>query len=116
MDTLLTVDGPNVLDVPGAQQAVGVMAVLFAVFGVLFVSAVAFIIYTAVRRARAARSAGLDPFAGDIQLMGAAKQSQMLAPERSLEERLAEVDALLASGTITQDEHDAARARLISTL
>ena len=33
-----------------------------------------------------------------------------------MEERLAEVDALLAAGTISQDEHDAARARIIRTL
>ena len=95
------------------KPQIGIAAVLFAV---LFVCAVAFIIYSAVRRARAARAAGLDPFAGDIEVMGAVKQSQLLAPDRSMAERLTEIDALLAAGTITQDEHDAARARIISTL
>ena len=116
MSSAAIVAGQTQVDVPGGDQAMAGMGVLSAIFGVLLVAAVGLIIYSAVRRARAARAAGLDPFAGDIQLMGAAKESRLLAPERSMEERLAEVDALLAAGAISQDEHDAARARIISSL
>jgi len=116
MSTIATITEPEILDMPGAGPAIGVMGVMVGLFLLLFVSVVVFIIFTWVRRYRAAKNAGLDPFAGDIQLMGAAKDSAMLAPERSVAERLAEVDALRAAGTISADEHAAARARIISTV
>jgi hypothetical protein len=40
----------------------------------------------------------------------------VLAPQVTVEQRLAEVDGLLAAGTITAAEHDAARARILGTL
>jgi hypothetical protein len=97
---------------PGSEAADS----MFAIVPVIIIVGFVVVIGTAIYRFYAARREGLDPLAGDIQLMGAAKQSQMLAPERSLEERLAEIDTLLAAGTITQDEHDAARARIIASL
>ena len=97
---------------PGSGAADGLFTLVPAIVVIGFVV----VIGTAIYRFFAARREGLDPLAGDIQVMAAAKDSALLAPERSLEERLAEVDALLAAGTITQDEHDAARARIISTL
>lgn len=97
---------------PGSDAA----DAMFTIVPVIIVLGFVAVIGTAIYRFFAARRAGLDPLAGDIQLMGAAKDSQMLAPERSLEERLAEVDGLLAAGTITQDEHDAARARILGSL
>jgi hypothetical protein len=100
------------LPTPGSEAA----DTMFTIVPVLIVLGFVAVIGTAIYRFFAARRAGLDPFAGDIQLMGAAKDSQLLAPERSVEERLAEVDGLLAAGTISQDEHDAARARIISSL
>ena len=48
--------------------------------------------------------------------MGQAKNSAMRAPERSVADRLAEVDALRAAGTISAEEHDAARARILGTV
>ncbi|MFN8158235.1 MAG: SHOCT domain-containing protein [Candidatus Nanopelagicales bacterium] len=108
-------------DVPlPADEAIvgglGIMAVLFVLFGIFFLLVVGFIVFSASRRYRAAKAAGLDPYAGDIQLMGQAKNSAMLAPERSVADRLAEVDALRAAGTISAEEHDAARARILGTV
>ena len=100
------------LPMPGS----GAADTMFTIVPVLIALGFVVVIATAVYRFFAARKAGLDPIAGDIQLMGAAKDSELLAPSRSLEERLAEIDALLAAGTISQDEHDAARARIISSL
>ena len=97
---------------PGSEAADSLFAIVPVIIAIGFVAVVGIAIY----RFYAARREGLDPLAGDIELMAAAKDSQLLAPERSMEERLAEVDALLAAGTISQDEHDAARARIISTL
>ena len=42
--------------------------------------------------------------------------SALLAPERSVQERLAEVDELARSGSISAAERDAARARILGTL
>jgi uncharacterized membrane protein len=107
-------------DIPTPDRVVstglGIMGVFFALFWILFIAAVIFILYTATRRYRAAKDAGLDPFAGDIQVMGQVKDSALLAPEHSVEERLAEIDALRAAGTITAEEHEAARARIIAAL
>ena len=116
MHLIAAITDPEVLDVPDAGQMPGTVVIGLIVFGLFFVFVVMLMVVSATKRYRAAKDAGLDPFAGDIQLMGAAKDSQLLAPERSVEERLAEVDGLLAAGTISQDEHDAARARIISSL
>ncbi len=91
----------------------GIMVALFVLFGVFFLSVVVVMIVTASRRYRVAKESGLDPFAGDIQMMGRVANSQALAPERSVQDRLAEVDALRAAGTISEGEHSAARARIL---
>jgi hypothetical protein len=48
--------------------------------------------------------------------MGRVHDSALLAPERSTQERLAEIDELARSGSITAAEHDAARARILGSL
>jgi hypothetical protein len=83
---------------------------------VLFVGVVVLIIVSARKRYRAAKDAGLDPWAGDIQMMQAAKESQLLAPARSVEDRLAEVDQLRREGKISAEEHSDARARIMGTI
>ena len=121
MDLLAVVsDDPNSILPPPADEIVvgglGIMALFFAVFAVFFVAVVGLIIFSATRRHKAAKAAGLDPFAGDVQLMGQAKNSAMLAPERAVAERLAEIDALRDAGTISPDEHAAARARILGAV
>lgn len=71
---------------------------------------------TMVLRWRAARRQGLDPVAGDIQLMGQVSRSAMLAPDRPAAERLAELDRLLQQRVITAEEHAAQRARILGAL
>lgn len=99
----------------GMQVFAG-MGLLLAVFALFFLAVVGFMIFAMTRRYRAAKNAGLDPFSGDIQVMGKVANSAVLAPATTVEQRLAEVDALLAAGTITAAEHEAARARIIATL
>jgi uncharacterized membrane protein len=105
----------------------GFMIFLFVVFLAFIVVVFCAMIYAAVRRYRAAKQAGLDPWAGDIQMMGAAKSSALLAPARgdpatnatAAEDPKARIDrlnALLADGTITQDEYQAARQRIVDEL
>jgi len=93
-------------------------------FWVFFVFVVVTGVATTIYRFSVARKSGVDPIAGDIQLMGKVVNSAALAPqtppaaatEKSAGERLAEVDRLLAAGTITAAEHEAARARILGTL
>jgi hypothetical protein len=111
--------GTTELPVPVDEVVVGglgFMVVVIVAFWVLFAVVVGFIVYTAVRRYRAAKQVGLDPYAGDIQLAGQARNSAMLAPQRTVADRLAEVDSLLAAGTISPEEHAAARARILGTV
>lgn len=106
----------NAIDVPADETSVGLVGILFAVFAVFFILVVLLMIISAVRRVRVAKEEGVDPFAADIQAMGAVTSSAVLAPDRTIPERLAEVDALHASGAITDTEYDEARARIISSL
>lgn len=96
------------------------------VFGVLFVLVTLFIVavfviivVALVKRGRAVREEGLDPLTGDIQLAGQLSRSQLMAPaaqQRTVPERLAELDELLRTGAITAEEHEAQRGRIISDL
>jgi hypothetical protein len=88
-------------------------------FWLFFVLVVLVGVGTSIYRFSVARKSGIDPIAGDIQVMGKVANAAALAPEqpaRSLQERLAEVDALHAAGTISDAERDAARARILGTV
>ena len=91
------------------------LVIFFVTFAVLFVGTFAFIIGATVYRWRAAKRSGLDPMAGDIQLMAAARTSQLLAPADPTA-RLAQLDKLLADGTISREEHAKARERILGEL
>jgi cytochrome c biogenesis protein CcdA len=107
------------LDVPIDEKVFGGAALLIVgfwiVFVILFVCAIGFILYTATRRYRAAKRAGLDPFAGDIQVMGRVNDAALLAPASTVAQRLSEVDALHSAGSISDDELAQARARILGT-
>jgi hypothetical protein len=92
------------------------IGVMFAVFAIFFVVVLVLIVVSAVRRYRAAKQAGLDPWAADVQVMGRVHDSALLAPERDIEERLAEVDQLARAGSISEAEREAARARILGSL
>lgn len=101
----------------------GFMIFLLVLFGIFFVVVLVGIIYGATRRYRVAKRSGLDPWAGDIQVMGAAKNSALLAPasgatdaDQDPKARIERLNALLADGTITQDEYQAARQRIVGEL
>ena len=95
---------------PDAFSAIFGLVVVIVVFGF------GFVIFSIVRNARKAAELGHDPITMQTELAAKALDSQALAPARTLEQRLAEVDALLAAGTISPDEHAAARARILGTL
>jgi hypothetical protein len=99
-------------------QESGVPAAFAIFFGiaVLFIVCVfLLIIGTAIYRWRAAKRSGLDPLAGDIQLMAAARNSRLLAPADP-KARLAELDHLLADGAISPEEHAKAREGILGEI
>lgn len=92
----------------------------FGAFGVLFgvVSAViglgfvAIVVTIVLRSARMAKR-GQNPFTMEEDLAYQAMQSRTLAPEKPLEQRLAELDDLLARGVISDEEHRTARTEAL---
>ena len=60
-----------------------------------------------------AADAGVNPLTMETEAMTTLINSKALAPEKSVEERLAELDALHAKGTISAAELAAARAEVL---
>lgn len=63
-----------------------------------------------------AADAGVNPFTMETEAMTTLIKSQALAPEKTLEQRLAELDALHAKGAITAAELATARAEALRSL
>ncbi len=100
---------------------------IVALFAAFFLLVLTLIVVGAVTRYRAAKRAGLDPWAADIQVMGRVHDSAMLAPPPvpgaptgadggSVEARLARLTGLRDAGTITGEEYDEQRARILRDL
>ena len=81
---------------------------------VLFVLIVVFVVISSVKNWRALKKAGVDPLAVQGQLAGQLANSQLLAEEQSVEERLRELDDLHARGVISDEEHRTARAAALT--
>lgn len=91
-------------------------SIVFGVVVVIVALGFGFVLFSIVRNAQKAHELGHDPITMQTELAARAIDSQALAPTRSVQERLAEVDALLASGTITAEEHAAARGRILGSI
>lgn len=115
-DDLPDVDviNPGVGD-PVAGVAGG-MAGLMGLFAFIAVVVIVFGVFVAVRKYRILKDAGIDPLAVDAEIAARVIKSGALAPSaaagpiKTLEERLRELDDLLARGVITEAEHRDARA------
>jgi cell division protein FtsX len=86
---------------------------LFSVVVVVIAVVAVFVIVSVVRNARKAKQHGLDPLTLQTDLAAKVMQSDLLGAERSKPERLAELDSLLATGSITAAEHGEARAAIL---
>ena len=86
---------------------------IFTIFPVIFVIVLIFAIATAVMNWKKASDAGVNPLTMETEAMTTLINSKALAPEKSVEERLAELDALHAKGTISAAELAAARAEVL---
>lgn len=107
-DDVVGVGGPGMATSTGFEG-------FFALFLVLFVAAAIFSVAVGIRKYRILRDAGTDPFTVDAAVAAKVLKSDMLntPAERPTEERLAELDGLLARGVISADEHRDARAAIL---
>ena len=85
------------------------MIIAFAVFAVLFLAVVVFIVRATMRNRAVLRANGLDPMAAQAQLAVRLAQGPLGTPATSLEQRLGELDDLHRRGLISGEEHAAAR-------
>ncbi len=92
----------------------GVFIAGMVIFAVFFVSILTLIIVTGVKNYRAAKDKGQDIFTLETDLQIQALQSRALGGDRSIEERLAEIDDLAARGVVDADERAAARAKILA--
>lgn len=91
------------------DSAFNVMPWLIGIVLVIFVATVIFIIYAQVRNYRKVKDAGMDSLTLQADLATRMARSQVLAPSRSIEEKLRELDQLRSRGVISGDEYDRAR-------
>ena len=93
---------------------------VFAAVAVLILAVFAYVIYAKIRSRRVLRRAGHDPDTIDADLIARAMRSDLLAPggqrveEKSVEEKLAEIDRLHAAGSISDGERADARRRILA--
>jgi len=88
-------------------------SVVFVIVAVVIAVVFVFIVVSIVRNLARAKQRGIDPLTVQTDLAAKAMNSDLLKSERSKADRLAEVDAMLAAGSITADEHAAARAAIL---
>lgn len=94
-------------DSPGIP---GWFIAIFVIVGIIAIGG-------AIWRAVVLRQGGLNPVVAKEQLESRLAQSQLMTPappEKTIEQRLAEIDDLKDRGVITEEEHAAARAKIIS--
>ena len=63
---------------------------------------------------RKLKKSGVSPLTPMADLAGRLANSELLAAAKPIEQRLAELDQLLIKGSITKEEHAAARLKILS--
>ena len=99
---------------PGFGAFSLLFVILSVVFLLMFLCAVGLIVFLWAKSYQAVKSQGVDPLAVPGQVVGRLAKSELLSPEQSVEARLAELDDLRARGVISDEEHRAARARVLA--
>ncbi len=59
------------------------------------------------------RKSGINPLTAEADIINKVLASQAMAPNASIEDRLAELDRLKFEGKISDEEHSAARAAVL---
>ncbi|MFL6070612.1 MAG: SHOCT domain-containing protein [Actinomycetes bacterium] len=101
---------------PGLPEF-GALSLFFVLFGVLFfilfLCATGFIVFLWAKTYQGAKKHGVDPLTVPGQIAGRLATSDLLASKQSVEARLSELDDLHARGVISDEEHRAARSRVL---
>lgn len=84
-------------------------------FVVLFVCVAVLIVVTTIRNARVLRRAGISPSTAGAEFTARMMNSRSLAPNPTVEQRLAELARLRDGGVITAAEYDSRRAQIIAS-
>ncbi|GAA3527601.1 hypothetical protein AFL01nite_03450 [Aeromicrobium flavum] len=91
--------------------------VFVVVFALVLVGIIATVVLQAVifrRNHRVAKASGRDVFTLPTDLATSALNGDLFSGQRSIEERLAELDDLHRRGVISPEEHAAARTRVLT--
>ena len=95
----------------------GAFSIFFVVFGlvflIFFLCVVGLIIFFWAKTYQGAQKQGVDPLTVPGQIAGRLATSDLLATKKSVEARLLELDDLHARGVISDEEHRAARSRVL---
>lgn len=109
---------PGLTDVESFQATASGLSAAVGLFWVAFVGAAIFIVYSAVKNYRLARSRGYDPVTMETDMATRLMDSQLMQPAAqgaagTVEERLTEIDGLHERGVISAEERAAARAKIL---
>jgi len=95
--------------------AFAIIPILMSVFfGLFFLAVLGLIIFTIVKNVQKAKAMGHDPFTLQTELAARAVDSDLLAPEHTIETRLRELDDLRVRNVITEAEYAKARSEAIT--
>lgn len=92
----------------------GAFGVMFTVVSIIIAAGFVTVIVIIVRNVAKVTSAGHDPLTLEADLAMRALDSEILAPAKSIEQRLAEIEDLAARGLISPEERLAARADVLA--
>ncbi len=104
---------PSSIFAPSWLFAPSWFEIAFSCVGIVVALGFVFVIVTVIRNARRTKKAGYDPMTLQTELAVRAMNSRTLAPERSLPDRLAELEQLKDTGTISAAEYSSARADIL---
>lgn len=113
-DTVVEPDTFDLFGSTGTEGLFDAVPVIMVIFAILFVLFLGFIIFVMIRNYKASKNAGRDFFTLETDLATRALNSQILAPQKSLEQKLRELDDLYARKVITHEEFTAARSKALS--
>jgi hypothetical protein len=88
--------------------------ILFVIVGAVIAVVIVVIVVQVVANARRVRQGGHNPLTLQADLANRLLDSEALSPEKSTDQRLAELDRLHQARVITGEEYRTARARVLT--
>ncbi|SMQ59437.1 SHOCT domain-containing protein [Agreia sp. VKM Ac-1783] len=92
------------------------MPILFWIVGGIIALVFVIVVVSVIANVMRARRAGHNPLTMQTDIATKLLDSDMLSSQPSVEARLEKIEQLRAAGTISSNEYDVARARLLTQL